>query len=72
MQDFHAAHAFAAQAALAAVGGLDAGRDEKILTHAACRLGRRRHREERSDVAIQEPPGALTFSWIASSLHSSQ
>ena len=39
MQDFDAAHAFAVQAALAAIGDLDAGRDEKILTHAACRLG---------------------------------
>ena len=34
MQDFDAAHTFAVQASLAAIGDLDAARDEKILTHA--------------------------------------
>ena len=34
MQDFHAAHALSVQAPLAAIGGLDAGRDEEILDHA--------------------------------------
>ena len=34
MQDFDAANAFAAQAPFAAVGDLDAARDEKIVSHA--------------------------------------
>ncbi len=34
MQDFDAAHTFAVQATLAAIGDLDAGRDEEILNHA--------------------------------------
>ena len=35
MQDFDAAHAFAVQAPPAAIGDLDAARDEEILSHAA-------------------------------------
>ena len=35
MQDFDAAHAFAVQAPLAAIGDLDAACDDEILNHAA-------------------------------------
>ena len=35
MQDFDAAHAFAVQAPLAAIGDFDAARDEECLRHAA-------------------------------------
>jgi hypothetical protein len=35
MQDFDAAHTFAAKAPLAAVGDRDPTRDEEILNHAA-------------------------------------
>ena len=34
MQDFDAAHTFAVQAPFAAIGDLDAARDEEILNHA--------------------------------------
>ena len=34
MQDFDAANAFAVQAPFSPVGDLDAGRDEKIVSHA--------------------------------------
>src|ERR1700722_5258588 len=76
MQYFDSPHSFAVQAPFSAIGDLDAGRDEEILSHARPRVRyiwlASSSRAERSEAWRSRSLRAPYDLWIASSLRSSQ